>query len=479
VKFVAQLLLALGGAWCGAVLSQVFFHGESVRLISLAAMSPVIALWYLGLADQPSRARLKAQLGFTVLWLLVLVFCGALATTDRVVFSPEGTVKRGLALLSFFATLFELRRLVLELRASVGEVASSLPALAYPTTLPFASFDAALSSRAAALGTSRAELINRLATALAKEAPGFYRTPARFEVEYVPRLEVFSLRAVLPGPDPREELLFSVFYRVEEKSLAQAQDAKFASKTGFTTADRNFARVVDRVCREVMELPVLGPLESLRDDWLRIVNAGVFDVKRAGLGHALEVVVSTQTLPQPVGGLTVFDLTFTTPQGPKFNDFRAEPRVLDTELIVGGAPLHVGTVEWAAMPVSVLGSPDRSALEAWATKWLTPAKESAGDVLAGAIHKVELLEFSRGCELNVDFGSAPLAALEELVVLLRKSGEVSLDHAALEALAHRTHEGTRDDIVPLVRREGGSLSEHLVGDLWLTYATNRASRLPA
>ena len=186
MKVVAQLLVALGGAWCGAVLSQVFFHGESVRLLSFAAMAPAIGLLYLGLADQQSPARLKAQLGFTVLWLLVLLFCGALATTDRVVFSPEGAVKRALAVLSFFATLSELRRLVLELRAPAVEASSSPPAWAYPTTLPFASFDAALASRAAALGTSRAELINRLTTALAREAPGFYRTPARFEVEYVP-----------------------------------------------------------------------------------------------------------------------------------------------------------------------------------------------------------------------------------------------------------------------------------------------------
>jgi hypothetical protein len=470
VKAVAQFVLVLGGAWCGAVLSQVFFHGESVRLVSVLAMWPVIGIWYLRLSDQQSRARVKAQLGFTLVWLLVLLFCGALALTDRVVFSPEGTLKRVLAVLAFFATLYELRRLKLELGAPLSEAEVVSATLAYPTTLPFASFEAALSSRATALGISRAELISRLETALAKEAPGFYRTPARFEVEYVPRLEVFALRAVLPGPDPQEELLFQVFYRFEEKSLAKEQDEKFASKTGFTTADKDFARVVDRVCREVMDLRMLGSLESLREDWVRMLNTGVFNVKRAGLEHALELVVSTKALPQPVGGLTVFDLTFTTPEGPKFNDFRAEPRALDTVLNVGGAPLHIGTVEWAAMPVSLLGKPDRVALEAWALKWLTPAKDGAGDVLASAIHKVELLEFSRGCELTVDFGSAPLAALEELVVLLRKSGEVSLDHAALQALAHRTHEGTRDDIVPLVRREGGSLSEHLVGDLWLTYA---------
>jgi hypothetical protein len=145
-------------------------------------------------------------------------------------------------------------------------------------------------------------------------------------------------------------------------------------------------------------------------------------------------------------------------------------RTLDAELVVDGQPLRVGTVGWAEMPVTVLGRPDLVALEAWAQKWTLPAIDSDGTKLCGVVHKVEATHFTTGVELTVDFGSAPVRALEELVVLLRKAGAVSLDHAALTALTKRSHEGTRADIVPLVRRESGAVSEHLVGDLWLTYA---------
>jgi hypothetical protein len=464
VTYLAQLLIFVGGAWCGAVLSQVFGHGESVRWFAALAMSPALASAFLGIADANSRFRLRAAL--LALWLGVMLFCAALATTDLVKFSVEGRRNRALAVLAFAATISELRRLVLAARAS-KPVSTELP---YPTTLPFPSFDEAVRSQAQVLGVSRKVLIERLETAIAKAAPLAYGTGAPFEVSYAEDRQTFDLKVVVPGPEPKDELLFDVYWRLEDREQATAQDAAYGARQGFQTADSNFSAAVDALCREVLGLPALGPLELLREDWLRMLNTLIHTTRTVGLEFALEVVVSTNALPRPLGGLNVFDLVLATKNGPHFNDCRDDPRALETEVMVAGAPLRVGTVHWAELPVSVLGCPDRAALETWATKWLAPAKDKTGEGLSGSIHKVDLMEFASAFELTVDFGSAPLAALEELVVLLRKSGPVSLDHAALMAQRNRTHEGTRDDIVPLVRREGGSLSEHLVGDLWLTYA---------
>jgi hypothetical protein len=86
------------------------------------------------------------------------------------------------------------------------------------------------------------------------------------------------------------------------------------------------------------------------------------------------------------------------------------------------------------------------------------------------LHCLDVTRFSRGCELTLDAGSAPISALEELVRVLRAFGVVSFDRAALEATAKRSHTGTRADILPLVRTEGGPLSQHLVGELWIQYA---------
>ncbi len=455
--FLVKLLMVLGGSWCGAVLAQVFLNGEHVRVASAVALLAPLAAWLLDAEDASPRRR-RLQLGLTLVWLVVLLGCAALATTDLVVLSEGGRWKRVFAVLSFFATVYELRRLW---RAPASGEASDE---AFSTTLPFATLGEALTAQAQKKGVARNELITQLEQAVAKAAPTHFQSERVFEAKYEPRRQTIELSVVVPVENG-DHHVYLVPWQPEADEQARANDAEYGARVGFKVEDSGFGAVVDRVTREVLGLPKQSPLDELRDDWLRQTNARRFLAR--GLKCHLELVVEPQSLPRPIGGHFIVDLAF---EGPKFFDTRTTPRAIERELVVADRLLRVGTISWTACPVSVLGTPDLPALEAWVTKWQRPAREGDGSKLTGSVHKVELIRFTSGFELTVDFGSAPVSAVEELVVLLRKSGEVSFDQAALHALMKRRHEGTRDDIVPLVRREGGTLSEHLVGELWVTYA---------
>lgn len=455
--YFVQLLMVLGGSWCGAVLSQVFLHSEYTRAATLVALLPALGAWLLEVqGSTPERRRLQRWL--VLVWLVVLLGCAALAMTDLVVLSDGGRWKRALAVASFGATLYELWRLWRTPRVVESNDE------AFFTTLPFATLGEALTAQAKKKGVAREVLVSQLEQAIAKAAPTHFQSERTFEAKYEPKRQTIELSVVVPveGGDHHVYLLP---WQLEAQEQARANDAQYATVVGFECEGAGFEAVVDRVTREVLGLPKQGPLDELRDDWLRLMNARRF-LGRALKQH-LELVASPQSLPRPIGGHFIVDLAF---EGPKFFDSQTSARAIERELVVADRALRVGTVSWTACPVSVLGAPDLPALEAWVTKWQQPARDGDGSKLTGSVHRVDLIRFTTGVELTVDFGSAPVSALEELVVLLRKSGEVSFDHAALEALQNRRHEGTRDDIVPLVRREGGTLSEHLVGELWLTYA---------
>lgn len=471
VTTLLRTLIGLGCVWCGAVLSIAFGHSENVRWWSILAGAPLLAVVGLSIFASATPSRTKAMLALTAGAGVVLVFCVGLVLAGFAPLSEEGLWKRLLAAVSAVAIVLEVRRLARE-RSAPAKAQPARPATPFPTVLSFGSVDDLLTERAAALGTTRDALLRKLERGIADAAPNHFKTKARFEVAWEPVRQTFSVSAVvdgsgLPNGEPGDEAVFEVFWRPEQQEQARAQDREYAGTLGFTTVDSGFEVVVDALTREVLGLPVAGPLDLLRDEWLRMINRALFVVRDTGTKFAVELLTTNEAQPQPVGGKRIYDLAL---EGPKVNDFRTTPRALDTTIDVGGQPLRIGTQSWDAMTLSVLGQPDLATLDAWTTRWMANAAAAPEAQLAGVVHQVELLRYTTGCQLTVDMGSAPVSALEELVVLLRPFGAVSLDDAALRALSERRHEGGQDDLVPLVRQEQHSFSQHLVGPLWVTYA---------
>jgi hypothetical protein len=468
-----RTLIVAGAAWCGAVLSIAFGNSENVRWWSALAGAPMVTVVVLSVFAKPTPGRAKLMLALTAASGVVLLFSTGLVLGGFAPLSDGGRWKRALAAFSTVAIVLELRRL--SRQPPPGEQPpkdKEGPQTPYLSVLTFGSFADLLSERATALGTTPAELVRRLEEAISVVAPLHFKTTARFEVAWQPVLQTFEVKAVvdgsgLPGGKPGDDAVFDVFWRVEDQTQARSQDAAYQATLGFMITGSGFDEVVEAVTRDVLGLPAAGPLDLLRDDWLRLTNAWTHRLRRSGTKYALELKTTSQALPQPVGGVHIYDAAL---EGPKLNDFRATPRALDTTIDVAGQPLHLGTQSWDALTVSVLGQPDLATLEAWTTRWMANADVAPEGQLAGVVHRVEVLRYATGCALTVDMGSAPVSALEELVVLLRPFGAVSLDEAALQSLAERRHEGGRDDLVPLVRTETGVFSEHLVGPLWVQYA---------
>lgn len=93
------------------------------------------------------------------------------------------------------------------------------------------------------------------------------------------------------------------------------------------------------------------------------------------------------------------------------------------------APLHWNGVEIAA----VGGKSDLVHLAEWAEKWMD-AEEVGRPVeqgLLGAIHSVTVPEPTRdGFSFSVDFGSAPIEAVTELIRALVEGGAAELQFAS-------------------------------------------------
>jgi hypothetical protein len=87
--------------------------------------------------------------------------------------------------------------------------------------------------------------------------------------------------------------------------------------------------------------------------------------------------------------------------------------------------LEVQPMNWNGVEVYANTQADGQAIESWALKWLDVEDRHAQDEdgLQGVIHSVTLQESEAGSfRIAVDWGSAPLAALEELFQVLNASG---------------------------------------------------------
>jgi hypothetical protein len=87
--------------------------------------------------------------------------------------------------------------------------------------------------------------------------------------------------------------------------------------------------------------------------------------------------------------------------------------------------IEVHPMNWNGVEVYANTQADVPAIETWALKWLDVDDKHAQDEdgLQGVIHSVTLQESETGTSrIAVDWGSAPIAALEELFQVLDTSG---------------------------------------------------------
>lgn len=91
----------------------------------------------------------------------------------------------------------------------------------------------------------------------------------------------------------------------------------------------------------------------------------------------------------------------------------------------GGLVVEAHPMNWNDVEVFANALPNASAIEEWVLKWLDVEDKRATDEdgLQGVIHSVTKQDSEVGSfRVVVDWGSAPLAALEELLQVLRSGG---------------------------------------------------------
>ena len=91
--------------------------------------------------------------------------------------------------------------------------------------------------------------------------------------------------------------------------------------------------------------------------------------------------------------------------------------------------VEVRPMNWNGVEVYANTEADSQAIEAWALRWLDFEDKHAQDPdgLQGVIHSVTLQDSEAGSSrISVDWGSAPLAALEEVIHIFRSSGATKL-----------------------------------------------------
>lgn len=103
------------------------------------------------------------------------------------------------------------------------------------------------------------------------------------------------------------------------------------------------------------------------------------------------------------------------------------PVVLATE---GGFVAEVGPFRWDAARLTVfsgLPEPDWAPLRRWFLEWFQSRLSEVAPELLGAVHSLEgPSRRGRGWAFTLDFGSAPVACLDDLIAALAETGAVRM-----------------------------------------------------
>ena len=173
---------------------------------------------------------------------------------------------------------------------------------------------------------------------------------------------------------------------------------------------------------------LLAVAEQVRQHYLRVLLSTFTEYKASRQPSSLEVMLEIQrdgSLPFRLYRLdmasNVNGETHLQEVNPgthlRFQPFSSE---VNSALTVEVHPMN-----WNGVEVIADTKPETQAVEAWALRWLDVKDEHAQDEdgLQGVIHSVTMQDTEDGTfHMAVDWGSAPLAALEELLQLLSDSG---------------------------------------------------------
>lgn len=132
--------------------------------------------------------------------------------------------------------------------------------------------------------------------------------------------------------------------------------------------------------------------------------------------------------------LYVVDILERLPDGEtKVIEINIEPSPIDIPGLPIDAPIVWNGIEFRCAPEHFPGE----ALVSWGSRWITDESPPLGpqDSLTGIIHSVTEPSISHShIEFSVDFGSAPVAAFDELIILLGSNlhslGSYSFDSGA-------------------------------------------------
>jgi hypothetical protein len=161
-------------------------------------------------------------------------------------------------------------------------------------------------------------------------------------------------------------------------------------------------------------------IEQLRARYLTELNSSLVSLSSQGRTVYAEICLELPRLDvrRPLYRRYVVDILEQLPDGKtKVIEINVAPTTLHVSGLPFDAPVAWNGIEFRCLP----GSFDEDALDLWGTRWITDESPPLGpqDGLTGIIHSVTepAIRKSR-IEFSVDFGSAPVAAFDQLVNLL-------------------------------------------------------------
>ena len=308
----------------------------------------------------------------------------------------------------------------------------------HPTDLPYRTLDETLTHIAAARGVARealiAEVEQRVGDAAAAELEPGVVLVARWSARSGD-VELAVLVSVTPesaepfrregmSVDPGDELELQLFYLPSDKVAGEAQHQRYGHLVPCHVP--RLSRPVDGALREALRLPPANALDAVRFDYVSLLHQ-MHSMASQAEAFAVELLISQPGLsPQPIGRTHAIDFVMGR-EDHKFAEAQAQEVEVNASVELDGLPLQVGKVRWDHLEVFVdSGAVPDAELLAWTRRWLTEREGLKPTQFGGIVHRVDVTRFLAGFCVTVDMGSAPMAALVELVRLLRKIGEVRL-----------------------------------------------------
>jgi hypothetical protein len=173
---------------------------------------------------------------------------------------------------------------------------------------------------------------------------------------------------------------------------------------------------------------LLAVAEQVRKHYLNALLASFKEYKKSRQPSSLEVMFELQRETPLPFRLYRADMASNTNGEPGVQEVNTithlsfEPFSVEFNF---GLSVEVHPMHWNDVEVHANAQIEAAAFEEWALKWLDLEDEHATDMegLQGVIHAITIQESEVGSSrVALDWGSAPMAAMEELLQLLHAKG---------------------------------------------------------